>query len=180
MLPVIETERLTLRPVVQEDLPVLTRRIGDFDVAKMLARVPHPFSMADARGWLEGNCGNRTGGERAFAIDDGSGLIGVVSTGVPSGEPDFGYWLGKDFWGRGYMTEAGRAALGWLFGTTDANTVASGALNENPASLNVLRKLGFGEEEPYTLSIRSRGEDLPGTRVRLGRLRFEALESAVQ
>lgn len=56
---------------------------------------------------------------------------------------DFGYRLKQKFWGLGYATEAGKAALIWglehfhfapIYGMTDLN---------NKASRNVLEKLGF-------------------------------------
>ncbi len=175
-LPEIRTGRLVLRPVVQADFPDIVRRVGDYDVAKMLTRVPHPFTLQDARDWHDGHCASRRDGERAFAIDAGDGLIGVVSVGCPAETPEFGYWLGKAFWGNGFMSEAGRAALGWMFATTETQTVMSGALNENPASLNVLSKLGFGDAGGYSLPIRSRGETLPATRMRLTRDGFRAAE----
>jgi len=71
------------------------------------------------------------------------------------------------------MSEAAFAALDWHFQKFPDTPVLSGALDANPASLNVLRKLGFSEPHPYQLSIRSRGQDLPGTRVRLTREAFD-------
>ncbi|MEO9527074.1 GNAT family N-acetyltransferase [Roseibium sp.] len=171
-LPVIRTGRLEVRPVTPEDLPAISAQIGEFDVAKMLAVVPHPYTLEDAQGWFEQSWVRQADGARNFAIDNGTGLIGVVSLGRPSETPNFGYWLGKAHWGRGYMSEAGRAALGWLFVATETQTVVSGALDENTASLNVLSKLGFETAGPYTLAIRSRGQDLPGTRMKLTRTAF--------
>jgi len=176
MLPEIRTGRLLLRPVTSEDLPVIARLIGDFEVARMLSLVPHPYALEDARAWHGQNAGQTENGERAFAIDKDDGLIGVVSVGRPVEEPDLGYWLARNCWGQGYMTEAGRAALAWLFEATETATVMSGALVENPASLNVLKKLGFEEAGPYLIPVRARGEELPGTRVKLRRERFLAEE----
>ncbi|WP_299809658.1 GNAT family N-acetyltransferase [uncultured Roseibium sp.] len=173
-LPELRTGRLLLRPVVPEDLPVITRLIGDYDVAKMLARVPHPYSLEDARYWYGLNAACKEDGERAFAIDAGGGLIGVISVGSPAEAPEFGYWLATDQWGQGFMTEAGRAILAWLFETTQTLRVMSGALKENTASINVLKKLGFQDEGPYLLPIRSRNAELPGARVMLRRERFLA------
>lgn len=173
-LPELRTGRLMLRPVTSEDLPAVTRLVGDFDVSKMLSPVPHPYSLDDARAWFGQNASRTENGERAFAIDNGQGLIGAISVGKPEDAPEFGYWLGKSFWGRGFMTEAGRAVLAWLFGTTETATVMSGALKENPASLNVLKKLGFEDAGDYMIPVRARGEELPGNRVMLRRERFLA------
>ena len=42
------TERLTLRPAWAEDAPALAAAIGHEEVARMLARVPYPYTLADA------------------------------------------------------------------------------------------------------------------------------------
>jgi len=178
-LPVLKTERLTLRPLTTRDLPAVVRLAGDYEVSKMMSLVPHPYGHEDAVAWFNQHADQKENGERAFAIDNGEGLIGVISVGRPVVEPDFGYWLGKPYWGRGYMTEAGRAVLSWLFEVTPEVTIMSGALTENPASLNVLGKLGFDGIGPYRIPVRARGEELPGTRMKLDRTGFLArLEDA--
>jgi RimJ/RimL family protein N-acetyltransferase len=164
-LPDLRTGRLHLRPVQFDDLTDISLQIDDFDVAKMVTTVPHPYSLGNARDWFEQTATRKEGGERAFAIDMGEGLLGVVSIGRRRTEPEFGYWLGKVHWGQGIMTEAGRALLSWHFDCFPDDTVMSGALNENHASLNVLSKLGFSEKGPYKLKILSRGKELPGTRM---------------
>ncbi|POF34236.1 GNAT family N-acetyltransferase [Roseibium marinum] len=176
-LPVLKTARLVLRPVAQGDADRIVELVGNFDVARMLSLVPHPYRREDALWWIDQTCAYADGGERAFAIDEGSGLIGAVSVGRDGPAPEFGYWLGKPYWGRGLMTEAGRAALAWYFEAFRDASILSGALDENSASLNVLRKLGFAGPHPHRLRIKSRGQDLPGTRVRLT---FETFNSAAR
>jgi RimJ/RimL family protein N-acetyltransferase len=173
-LPVLKTNRLTLRPLSLDDANRVVELVGDFEVSKMLSVVPHPYAREDAVWWISQTAAFAEGGERAFAIEDESGLIGAISVGRAGPEPDFGYWLGKAYWGRGYMSEAARAVLAWHFGEAPETTVLSGALNENPASLNVLRKLGFHKPHSIRLPIRARGEDLPATQVRLTFKAFRA------
>src|SRR5665213_2027675 len=48
----LETERLLLRPPEAEDVRSIVNLVGDYDVAKNLSRVPHPYSEDDARGWV--------------------------------------------------------------------------------------------------------------------------------
>ena len=175
-LPVLKTERLTLRSLSLEDADRVVALVGDYDVSKMLSVVPHPYTRDDALWWINQSAAFADDGERAFAIDDGDGLIGAISVGRAGPEPDFGYWLGKPYWGRGLMCEAARTVLAWLFATAPETIVMSGALNENPASQNVLRKLGFGDPRAILLPIRARGEDLPATHFRLTFEAFQATE----
>ena len=46
------TERLLLRPAWPEDATALAQAIGHESIARMAARVPHPYTPDDARNWL--------------------------------------------------------------------------------------------------------------------------------
>ena len=50
--PVITTERLVLRPHKLSMRPAIAESLGDFKVARMLARVPQPYDRQDALDWL--------------------------------------------------------------------------------------------------------------------------------
>lgn len=172
MMPVIETERLTLRAPHEGDLGRIVDLIGDYDVSSMLSRVPHPYTEADGRAWLARSAAPEKYGERVFAIDDGSGLIGAVSFRELQNTPVIGYWLGRPYWGRGYMSEAVCAALDWLFRTTDHDTVVGEAMNENPASLKVQEKMGFAVVGETACESLARGEARPATWMELKRTDF--------
>ena len=48
----IETRRLLLRPLTMDDAGALAKLINDREIARMLARVPHPYGLADARAFI--------------------------------------------------------------------------------------------------------------------------------
>ncbi len=83
---------------------------------------------------------------------------------------DLGYRLMPRFWGQGFASEAGAAALEFGFGSLKLQTIYAAAHIENAASNRVLTKLGFKQtgtfnydEEPciwYTMQTRY---PLPGT-----------------
>ncbi len=56
---------------------------------------------------------------------------------------DFGYRLTRSFWGMGYATEAGRAALAYGVRELGLKDIYAMTDCENEASRNVLQKLGF-------------------------------------
>ncbi|WP_420412356.1 GNAT family N-acetyltransferase [Roseibium sp.] len=175
MMPTeIQAQRLVLRPLAMSDVARIVELAGNFEVAKMLGVVPHPYSAKDAEDWIRQTFSFVEGGERAFAIDDGSGLIGSISLGKPGKTASLGYWLGEPYWGNGYMGEAVKAVLEWFFSTTDEELVVSGALDENTGSQKILEKAGFGQNELRLLHIPSRGVELPASRVFLTRNEFEA------
>ena len=50
---------------------------------------------------------------------------------------------GQSAWGRGYATEAARAAIGWVLDHTATESIVATTHPENAASQRVLAKLGF-------------------------------------
>ena len=127
----------------------MTYLAGDYDVAKMCARVPHPYPIAAAHGFIDMITRRmETGQEYAFAvvapIDGVIGACGVSPAGAPdAGMWEIGYWYGMPYWGLGYASEAARGLMGWAQEQLGAKGFAAGHFADNPASGAVLRKLGF-------------------------------------
>jgi RimJ/RimL family protein N-acetyltransferase len=138
----LATARLILRAPAGSDVARIVALAGNREVAHFLARVPHPYVAADARAWLA-YLERARGCEIAFALDDGTGLIGVISFRALDETPEIGYWLGREYWGKGYMSEAAPVALAWLFGATATQAVAARASAVNTASHAVLSRAGF-------------------------------------
>ena len=105
-----ETPRLAMRPFEAADARRIAYLAGEYDVAKMCSRVPHPYSVDMAEQWLARQRAER---ERhldfPFAVtlarDGVIGSIGVVRTDTPD-TWEIGYWLGLPYWGLGYASEA--------------------------------------------------------------------------
>jgi RimJ/RimL family protein N-acetyltransferase len=81
-----------------------------------------------------------------------------------------GSWLGRAYQGQGYGTEMRNAVLTFLFEKLDADEARSGAVDGNPASLAVSRKLGYVQVGTSTSS--PRGAPQPHTDLSLPRERF--------
>ncbi|QDU69818.1 GNAT family N-acetyltransferase [Engelhardtia mirabilis] len=154
--PVIETARLRLRPFVEDDAPRLTALLEAFEVVEFTAGYPHPFGLDDARRQLERQRHLAEAGQAVhWAIEPietppGSlnGLCGGVlaKLDAPCRNAELGYWLGRNAWGRGFATEAGRAVIDWCFGAWNANRVEAHHVARNPSSGRVLEKLGMQQE----------------------------------
>ena len=163
-IPVLDTARLRLRPVTPADAPAIVEGVGDWDVAKWLAVVPHPYTADDAREFIEDIAPRAEG---LWVIDDGA-LAGIISV-----EGEIGYWLARDRWGRGYATEAGRAVVDWHFGR-GARDLTSGYFDGNDRSGGVLAKLGFQPAGDRVKGCLARGEDVLSHRVMLTRAGWRA------
>jgi RimJ/RimL family protein N-acetyltransferase len=138
----IASKRLVLRAPIRGDVPELVRLADNKTIADRLLRLPHPYTRADAVGFVE--IFAQRPDERPYAITLDEKLIGVVGLTFVEGEaPALGYWLGEPYWGQGYMTEAAKALIEAAHRTHHFEIIAARALADNAGSLNVLDKLGF-------------------------------------
>jgi len=141
--PRLETERLRLTPPADDDAETIARLANDWDVARRLARLPHPYHIEDAWVFLRELVPQgivwaiRSGEEDALM-----GMMGLTPD-PAGGGAEIGYWLGRPYWGRGYATEAGRAVV--AYGLQRFERLTSGYFEGNDASRRVLEKLGFQE-----------------------------------
>jgi RimJ/RimL family protein N-acetyltransferase len=168
LTPVITTERLRLRPLRPADAAKITKYAGDFEVARMTTRIPHPYTLAHAEGWLA-TLGDPLARDNAvFGVDaECEGLVGLLGFSTnDEGRPEVGYWYGRPFWGRGYATEALRAALRWAKTDWGKKLVCTGHFVDNPASGNVLVKAGFlYTGEVRKLDCAARGDEVDARRM---------------
>lgn len=163
----IRTDRLTLRPLVEADRADVMEQAGDFDVAKMLTQVPHPYTDADFDTFLELRDSREFG--IIWIITDTNGLCGAISVGT-----ELGYWLGKPVWGRGYATEAGHAVVDAVFAHSEVPMIRSSHFEENGGSQRVLEKLGFEDIGDHEHFSAARNEAVEGRSMLLTRARWAA------
>lgn len=147
--PILETERLRLRPLRPGDLARITALADDAEIAARTAAIPHPYKPHHAEYWLTNSRAERERGEAvtyAIADRETDAFLGGVSLTLMAGAEKgviLGYWLGRASWGQGLATEAVRRVLHFAF--TDLDRVSAYALviPGNAASFGVLAKLGF-------------------------------------
>lgn len=138
------TKRLTLRPAWPEDAATLATLLADREVARMLARVPHPYSDADAAAFVAQPRGAHDARFLIVAQDRASpATIGGIGIRDGGDGPALGYWLSRDAWGQGYATEAGQAVVAMARHALPIRRLNAWYFTDNPASGAVLRKLGF-------------------------------------
>lgn len=140
----IRSERLFLRPGWPEDRGEIFAGIADEAVVRNLARVPWPYTPEAAREFAELPQDRRYPHFMVtLPTGEGSYLIGCVGLAPLGDEVELGYWIARDYWDRGYATEATRAVLS-LARTIGHSRLVSSHFVDNPASGRVLRKIGFG------------------------------------
>jgi len=176
----IETARLLLRPWRDADAPRLVKLANHAEIAHMLASMPHPYSLSDAEDFLETVRG-LPGHAAQFAItlkDNGDEMIGGIGYGLttrndkPSGEIDFGYWLGLAYWGKGYATEAAHAVIKHAFEVNSIDRIDTDYLTTNPASGRILERVGFLDQGEGTCHSSGSGLTKPVRKMVLTKTRY--------
>jgi RimJ/RimL family protein N-acetyltransferase len=175
-IPVLETTRLALRAPRLEDAKAVAALANDRRIAENTARIPHPYKMSDAEGFITGV--NKAGGEAAFLITlRDNAIIGACGLVNQDGTPELGYWLGAPYWGKGYATEAVHAVIDYAFADLGHEALQAGARVTNPASRRVLEKCGFQWTGVGLYRIRAINSSAPIDRFRLDRRIWAALKS---
>jgi RimJ/RimL family protein N-acetyltransferase len=180
---VIRTARLVLRPLSEGDDARIFELIAHWDILRYLSAPPWPYEREHARAFVSAQMAPNPDVITSAITHDGA-LIGIISAVIkPAGNTQrergyaIGYWLGQPYWERGYMSEAARAFIAHVFATTGVDTIYSGAVSDNPASLRIQEKLGFVRDHEGMLYIPSCGKELPSTHTVLTRARFTALNN---
>jgi ribosomal-protein-alanine N-acetyltransferase len=122
---------------------------NDSEVTKYLRWTPFK-TIEEARAYLEEGVKQYERPDRYYwviQIKNGE-CIGAISVQIEEYDKraDFGYCIGRAFWGNGYMTEAVKAVVGYMFNEIGVNRVEAYHSVNNPASGAVLRKAGMIKE----------------------------------
>ena len=151
----LETPRLFLRKLTMADVPAYFERLGSSaEVTKYMLWNPHrDISESEAsirkvlQRYEEGTC-YRWGIARK-EDDSLIGIIDLLKFDEAENTCSFAYMLGKDFWGKGYGTEAVTAAFDFAFSRLGVSAILSDHFADNPASGAVMKKAGM----QYTRTI---------------------------
>ncbi len=145
MIPSLTTERLVLRGWRGDDFEPYAAFLADPDVARYLSG--EPMSRTDAwrnMAMMVGHWSLRGFGMWAVERKEDRAFIGRVGLFYPEGWPalEVGWTLGKPYWGRGYATEAARAAMAYGFLTQGLERIVSVIHIDNKPSQALAERLG--------------------------------------
>lgn len=147
-MPTLETERLILRPFTPEDAPAVYELVKEWEVASTTLNIPHPYEPAMADSWIRSHTISAAAGDGftlALIERESDALVGSIALRLWEAHDrgELGYWVGRPWWGRGYITEAAAAVMKHGFETLGLNRVEAHHLSRNPASGRVMQKLGM-------------------------------------
>jgi RimJ/RimL family protein N-acetyltransferase len=159
---ILETERLLLRPFDLSDAETVQRLASDWEVASMVPSIPHPYPDGAAESWIHYlKQASEKGNEIGFAIVRrvDNALIGSISLMINKTHQkgEIGYWLGREYWGNGYATEACKKIIEFGFCELKLNRLFAPVMTRNAASARVLGKAGLKYEGTARQSLLIRG-----------------------
>jgi RimJ/RimL family protein N-acetyltransferase len=124
-----------LREVVEADLPVFYEHQRDREAAAMAAFPPRERDAFMAH-WAKTLANDSA---LTWTVVSDGAVAGNIGCWEDDGRRLVGYWIGREFWGRGLATEA----LAELVEIVDARPLHAEVVNTNVASIRVLEKRGF-------------------------------------
>lgn len=152
-----------LREWRPEDAPSITRYADDPQVAANLRDIfPAPYHLPDAREFIQ-SCMAADEGQAIFrAISVNGQAVGSIAltrgTDVYRLSAELGYWLGREFWGRGIMPAAVEEMCRLGFHRWDIVRIFAEPYAHNAASRRVLEKAGFHLEGVMARGVVKNGQ----------------------
>ncbi len=150
--PTLETARLILRPFTLEDVTTVVRLAGTREIADTTITIPHPYTEQHARDWISHHADDWSQGKGVvFAVatnHDNRLVVAVALRDIDRehSQAEMAFWIGVDFWGRGYATEAAQALLQFGFEALKLNRIYAHHMLRNPGPGRVLEKIGMKRE----------------------------------
>ncbi len=149
----IETERLRLREMSEDDFDALYAVLGDADIMR---HYPYAFDEARVRDWIARNI------ERYRVFGFGLWAVELRETGEMIGDcglsmqiihgqirPEIGYHIRRDCQRKGYGSEAARAVRDWAFQNTPFRVLYSYMKYTNVPSYSTAMANGMRQVDEY-------------------------------
>lgn len=136
--------------ILSSDKAAYLESFKEKQITDQMLNIPHPYTDADAQGWIAqvAEEAKQQGRSLNWAIRDISGNLvgGIGFRGLDLGKShkgELGYWLAKEFWNRGIMTEAVRLIVKFGFSELGLSRITAHIFSFNIGSEKVLLKSGF-------------------------------------
>jgi [ribosomal protein S5]-alanine N-acetyltransferase len=161
--PTLRTARLLLGSFSSEDAPELQRLAGAREIADTTVSIPHPYELDHALAWIGQQRREAVRGRATnFAIRllaDGPliGSVGLRDIDREHLQAELGFWIGREWWGKGYAREAATAVIRFGFDALGLNRICAHHMSRNPAAGKVLSALGMQQEGLLRQRVRKWG-----------------------
>jgi RimJ/RimL family protein N-acetyltransferase len=161
--PTLLTARLVLGAFEAEDAPELQRLAGAREVADTTLAIPHPYELDHALAWIgqqrrEAVRGRATNfAIRLLPLASLIGSVGLRDIDPEHLQAELGFWVGREWWGHGYATEAASAVIEFGFDALGLNRICAHHMDRNPRAGRVLESCGMRREGLLRQRVRKWG-----------------------
>jgi len=152
-VPTLETERLILRPLTEDDVDEFAAIVADPEVQRFMGGPKTRVEAWRQLALFRGHDALRGFSQNAVVERSTGRVVGRSGLWLPEGWPglEVGWVLARDTWGRGYATEAGRAWRDWAFDVLGADDLISIIHPQNVASVRVAERIGHAPRGVVTM-----------------------------
>jgi RimJ/RimL family protein N-acetyltransferase len=150
---------MKLRKFTSSDAPRIAALVGDYEVSRWTSNIPHPYDAHNAIAWMEFTESDVTRHPHAVEVD-GEVVACVSYWPYESDGTEVGYWVGKEYWGKGIATQALQLLLA-MESFPNTERIVAKVMDGNFGSVRVLEKCGFSIVK--SCNIQCRGIDVPSS-----------------
>ena len=148
LFPTLETDRLILRGLREDDLEQLVLMLNNKNVSKQVFSIAHPFTMKHAKERLQSihdGYKNKSMFVFSIALKDSDLVVGQIGLHPKEqhNHAEIGYVLGEPYWGKGIMTEAIHRVLEYGLKDRKFHKIFATHYIDNPASGRCMEKAGM-------------------------------------
>lgn len=145
---ILKTERLLLRGLEMDDAPLAHEYLREREIAANTLLIPYPYPAGAAEEWISNSQESFEEGETysfALVLKAEQRFIGAIGIhpNIDHRRAELGYWLGKPYWNKGYVTEAARRVIQFGFEDLKLNRIHAHYFTHNTASARVMQKAGM-------------------------------------
>lgn len=145
-------EKVCLRAYTENDIPTATKFVNDRELKKLLVTtIPFPMTIWEEESWIKSQQSNNQGTYN-FAIEDIEsnkyiGGCGIQNVNWLARVATVGIMIGdKDYWGKGYGTDAMKVLINFIFDDMNINKIRLGTFSFNERAIKSYQKCGFEVE----------------------------------
>ncbi len=145
----LKGERVKLRRLRRSDASSMARHAHDKAISRYTT-LPYPYRLEGAYEFIklsQAHFRKKEAYELGIVVDGNVvGTMSLFNIDRKNGKAEMGYWIGREFWGRGLVTEAARLIMRFGFEEVGLERIFALVMHPNRASSKVLERLGFSYE----------------------------------
>lgn len=145
----LKTSHLILKKLTKKDIPQLVEQGNEEIINKYTEYIPYPLTE---KGALEVIKSKHDIIQFGIFLKKEKQLIGMIELHkikIEEKKAKLGYWIGKNYRGKGYASEAIEKIINYGFSKVKLERLSARTLQENKASNKTLTKFGFKNIEPF-------------------------------